>query len=78
MDNIIVRNTNTFQELKPKEGYVITNWDGEDIINFTYSTLVVCPLNYEHNYYTITNETAEKLETELEQIMIQKEQENNA
>lgn len=63
MENIKVRVTDNFQELTPVEGYVITSWDGEDIMNFTYSTTIVCPLNYNiDGYYTMTIQEAESIE----------------
>lgn len=63
MENIKIRVTDNFQELTPVEGYVITSWDGEDIMNFTYSTTIVCPLNYNiDGYYTMTLEEAESIE----------------
>lgn len=63
MENIKIRITDNFQELTPVEGYVITSWDGEDIMNFTYSTTIVCPLNYNiDGYYTMTIQEAEAIE----------------
>lgn len=63
MENIKIRITDNFQELTPVEGYVITSWDGEDIMNFTYSTTIVCPLNYNiDGYYTMTIQEAESIE----------------
>lgn len=74
MENIKVRITDNFQELTPVEGYVITNWDGEDIYSFTYSTTVVCPLNYDiSGYYTMTVEDAKAKEDEIARIIEEEE-----
>jgi hypothetical protein len=66
MDNINIRITDKFKELTPVEGFVITNWNKEDIKEFTYTTLLICPLEYDYSeYYTITVEKANELEKEL-------------
>lgn len=66
MDNINIRMTEAFKELTPVEGFVITNWNKEDIKEFTYTTLLVCPIDYDYSeYYTITVEKANELEKEL-------------
>lgn len=70
MENIKVRITDNFQELTPVEGYVITSWDGEDIMEFSYSTIIVCPLDYNiSGYYTITVEEAKAKEDEIARII---------
>lgn len=66
MDNIKIRETDNFKELTPTDGYVITNWDGKEIINFTYTTVIVAPKEYNLNgYYTIPVDKANELENEL-------------
>ena len=70
MENIEIRITDYFQDLTPVEGYVITSWDGEDIMEFSYSTTIVCPLDYNiSGYYTITVEDAKAKEEEIARII---------
>lgn len=70
MENIQVRVTDNFQELTPVEGYVITAWNGEDIMEFSYSTTIVCPLDYDINgFYTITVEEAKEKDEEIAKII---------
>lgn len=74
MENIKVRITDNFQELTPVEGYVITSWNGEDIMEFSYSTTIVCPLDYNiSGYYTITVEDAKAKEDEIARIIEEEE-----
>lgn len=76
-NNIIVTNKTTFLELTPKDGYKITNWKGENIEEFTSSTLVICPPTYDINeYYTITAEEDERIEEE-QRIMTEKNNNRN-
>lgn len=70
MENIEIRITDNFQELTPVEGYVITSWDGDDIMEFSYSTTIVCPLDYNiSGYYTMTVEDAKAKEEEIARII---------
>lgn len=70
MENIKVRITDNFQELTPVEGYVITSWVGEDIMEFSYSTIIVCPLDYNiSGYYTITVEEANEKDEEIAKLI---------
>lgn len=74
MENIKVRITDNFQELTPVEGYVITSWNGEDIMEFSYSTTIVCPLDYNiSGYYTITVDDAKAKEEEIARIIEEEE-----
>lgn len=40
-----------------EEGMVLTEWnEGDDILDFTYCKIAICPLNKECNYREITEE----------------------
>lgn len=57
MENIIVRETDKFIEITANDGYVMTDWDGNDILNYTSTKQLICPVNYDYGaYYTITDE----------------------
>lgn len=70
MENIIVRETDKFIEITANDGYVMTDWDGNDILNYTSTKQLICPLNYDYGaYYTITDEQdAEYIELQKELI----------
>lgn len=70
MENIIVRETDKFIEITANEGYVMTDWDGNDILNYTSTKQLICPVNYDYGaYYTITDEQdAEYIELQKELI----------
>lgn len=63
-------------EVKCTEGHYITNWDKKDILEFTDSKIMYCPLNYNLDaYYCLTDE--EHNAYVAEQIAKIKEMENN-
>ena len=67
MENISIRVTDTFMEVTPEEGYVITDWDGAEILDYSSTSMLVMPLNYDYSaYYTITVEEDARLVAELE------------
>lgn len=48
-----------FIEVKCADGHYISNWDKEDIMNYTAAKLMYCPLDFDinaHNYYCVTEE----------------------
>jgi hypothetical protein len=50
------------------EGMVLTEWkEGDDILNFSYAKMVICPLNRECNWREITQEECDRLEKEQEE-----------
>ena len=70
MENITIRETDRFIEITADEGYVITNWDGNGILDYTSTTQMICPLGYDYSgYYTITDEQdAEYIELQRNEI----------
>lgn len=70
MENITIRTTDRFIEIVADEGYVITDWDGDDILNYTSTKQLICPVNYDYGaYYTITDEQdAEYVERQIAEI----------
>lgn len=69
MNIINIRKTERFVELTPTKGYKITTWnDGDNIIDFTYSTCVVIPIGVDYsNFHTITDEKVEMIEKQIEE-----------
>lgn len=40
-----------------KDGHYLTDWDKKDILDYTYSKVMFCPLNYNlDNYYCVSDE----------------------
>ena len=70
MENIIVRETDKFIEITANEGYVMTDWNGDNILDYTSTKQLICPVNYDYGaYYTITDEQdAEYVELQKELI----------
>ena len=67
MENIKIRVTPTFMEITPEDGYVITDWDGVEILDYSSTTMLVTPLEYDYSaYYTVTVEEDARLLAELE------------
>ena len=57
-----------------ENGMVLTEWkEGDDILNFTYCKVSICPLNKECNYREITQEECDRLLAEQEIIITQKQ-----
>lgn len=57
MENITIRTTDRFIEIAADEGYVMTDWNGVDIMDYTSTKQLICPVNYDYGaYYTITDE----------------------
>jgi hypothetical protein len=64
-----------YKVLTAEDNHVITYWNKENILNFSYSKTLYCPLNEDiTSYYEITEEEKNKLE--LEQLKKIKELEN--
>lgn len=57
MENITIRTTDRFIEIVADEGYVMTDWNGDDIMDYTSTKQLICPVNYDYGAYrTITDE----------------------
>lgn len=70
MENITIRETDRFIEITANEGYVITDWNGDDIMDYTSTKQLICPVKYDYGAYrTITNEQdAEYVERQIAEI----------
>lgn len=56
-----IKNKLYFWELTPEEGNVITDWNKNDIVDYAFYKIVVCPLDTDLNYfYEITEEENEE------------------
>ncbi len=54
------------------EGMVLTEWmDGDDILNFSFAKVAICPLGKECNWREITEEQCEKLISEQEKLIME-------
>lgn len=70
MENVNVRETDRFYEITPIEGYVITGWDGVDIMSYNSTTMLIVPKTVDYSsYYTITVEEDERIKAEIEDII---------
>lgn len=62
MENITIRTTDRFIEIVADEGYVMTDWNGADLLTYKSSKIMICPVNYDYRaYYTVTDEENERL-----------------
>lgn len=70
MENITIRTTDRFIEITANEGYVMTDWNGDDIMDYTSTKVLICPVNYDYDVYrTITDEQdAEYVEKQIAEI----------
>lgn len=70
MENITIRTTDRFIEIVADEGYVMTDWNGDDIMDYTSTKVLICPVNYDYDVYrTITDEQdAEYVEKQIAEI----------
>lgn len=72
MENITIRETDRFIEITANEGYVMTDWNGDNILDYSSTKQMICPLGYDYSgYYTITYEDDTKY-MELQLIEIEK------
>ena len=72
MENITIRETDKFIEITTDEGYVMTDWNGENILEYSSTKQLVCPVNYDYSaYYIVTDEDDAKY-MELQLIEIEK------
>lgn len=70
MENIQIRETDKFVEITPVEGYVITDWDKEDIMNYNSTTMLIVPKTVDYSsYYTMTVEEDERIRQEIDEII---------
>ena len=77
---------NNMQVITPTEGHVMTDWDGNDILNFSYCRIIYAPLSVSIDGYRESEEieaemlakqmmeTVEKMEKEREK---ERERETN-
>ena len=57
--------TYNFLKITPDEGKVLTDWDKKDILKYSSSTLMYCPMNYDSSkLYEITVEEDKKYKDE--------------
>lgn len=70
MENITIRETDRFIEITANEGYVMTDWNGDNILDYSSTKQMICPVNYDYGaYYTITDEQdAEYVEKQIAEI----------
>ena len=64
-----IENKSTYQIIKADDGMVLTEWkDGDNILNYTYSTKQYSPLTYDiTKLREITQEESDKLVKEQEE-----------
>ena len=64
-----IENKSTYQIIKADDGMVLTEWqNGDDILNYTYSTKQYSPLTYDiTKLREITQEESDKLSKEQEE-----------
>ena len=58
----------TYQIIKADDGMVLTEWDGDDILNYAYATKQYSPLTYDiTKLKEITQEESDRLVKEQEE-----------
>ena len=58
----------TYQIIKADDGMVLTEWDGDDILNYSYATKQYSPLTYDiTKLREITQEESDRLSKEQEE-----------
>ena len=73
MENTQIRQTDMFFEITPVEGYVITDWDKKDLLDYNSTTMLIIPKDYDYSdYYTVSIEEDERLNKEIEIILKEK------
>lgn len=56
---------------------VLTEWkEGDDILNFSFCKIAICPLNKVCEWREITQEECDRLQAELENKLIEMERSN--
>ena len=77
MDFIIeVNDKLNFKKVTCKEGHYITNWDRQNILDYTSAKIMFCPISTDlEPFYCITDEEHNLLMEELEKEL--RERENN-
>lgn len=67
---MITHTTDTYIKHYAEDGMVLTEWmDGDDILNFSFAKVAICPLNKECNWREITQEECDRLMAEQEQVI---------
>lgn len=75
--DFIIVNKGSFLEITCKEGHNITNWDKNDIKEFSSAKIMIAPTDYDlTKFYCLTDEENEKLMNE-QIAAIQAEEESN-
>lgn len=55
MENFEIIYTDNFIKVSCKEGHYLTNWDKQNILQYTDSKVMYCPLNYDlSEFYCVT------------------------
>lgn len=62
-----IETKNNMKVITPDEGYVLTTWDGNDILEFSYYRKVYAPLTSTIEYREITEEEKNEYERQLEE-----------
>lgn len=67
-----------FKKVSCKEGHYITDWNKDDILDFTSSTVMYCPMSVDLSvYYCISEEEYNELMEKQMIAMKEKEEERN-
>lgn len=66
-----------FKKVTCIEGHYITNWDRQNILDYTSAKIMFCPISTDlEQFYCVSDEEHNKLMEELENEL-KKEEENN-
>lgn len=75
--NVEIFEDKGFKKIWCSDGHYMTDWNKENIEQFTYSRIIYCPISLDHsNIYCITEEEKERLEKEQMEFIENKEKEN--
>lgn len=74
--NIEINDKLNFKKVTCKEGHYITNWNKEDILEYTSAVIMYCPLNTNlDSFYCLTEEEHNALMVEKELKIKEREEE---
>lgn len=69
-EHLIIENREKFMVVTCSEGHYITNWDKEDVRNYTSAKTMYCPLGYDiSEYYCMTEEEHNRLMEQQREIL---------
>ena len=76
--DFIITNKGSFIEITCKEGHNITNWDKNDIKDFSSAKIMVAPIDYDlTKFYCLTDEENDRLMSEQIAAIKAEEESNN-